>query len=193
MTDQPRPIKQGRAAAAALATIGLSFMMAAPTQASSSPKVPATFKFDAQFFLPAPQYIPPGFTPSDVRVFGNNEISLDYTATKIDPYGTAQLWFQEYVSTPAFSPTLCTALRSNVALHGNARAVYCVYYDGPTVLYGMFYKVVNLEDQPAWIWEQINYPRKPRSAVNLTQWEETLIKVANSIVHDGWNLSAGKL
>lgn len=192
MTDQPRLIKRGRAAASALATIGLSIMMAAPTQASTSPKVPVTFRFNAQFFLPAPKYIPPGFTPSDVRVFGNNEISLDYAAPKIDPYGTAQLWFQEYVSRPAFSSNLCAALRSNIALHGNARAVYCVYYDGPTTLYGLFYKAVNQANQPTWIWEEVNYPHKPMSSVNLRQWEAELVKIANSIVHDGWSLSAGK-
>ncbi len=54
------------------------------------------------------------------------------------------------------------------------------------------YKVVNLEDQPTWIWEQINYPRKPGSAVNLKQWRPALVKVASSIVHDGWSLSARK-
>lgn len=193
MTHQLRPARLQRATAATLTAIGLMLMMAAPAQAQggASPSVSRTFKIDAQFYLPFPKYIPPGFIPSDVRVFNNNEIALDYTAPKIDRYGAAELWFQEYVSSPAFSPTLCSALRSDVTLHGNARAVYCVYYDGSTALYGLFYKAVNLEDQPTWIWEQINYPHKPGSSVDLRQWEAVLVKIANSVMHDGWSLSTG--
>ncbi len=151
---------------------------------------PVTFNVNAQLYLPFPTYIPAGFTAEDVRIFGNNEVALDYIAPKIDRYGPAQLWFQEYVSRPPSLLGLCTALRTIVALNADARAIYCVYYDGPTTLYGLYYKAVSL-NQSTWIWEQVNYPHQPGASADLRQWQPELIRIAQSSVHDGWSLAQG--
>ncbi len=151
---------------------------------------PVTFNVHAQLYLPFPTYIPPGFTGEDVRIFGNNEVALDYIAPKIDRYGPAGLWFQEYVSRPPSLSGLCTALRTVVALNADARAIYCVYYDGPTTLYGLYFEAVSL-NQATWIWEQVNYPHQPRASVDLRQWQPALIRIAQSSMHDGWSLAQG--